>query len=100
MDFTFDPNKDHENLKRHGIDFEQAQEMWNGTHVIIPAKNVSGENRYAILGKVGGKVCMGIFTMRDDGIRLISACRETDFEKKSFSLIFPDSSFVFNFSTS
>jgi len=50
MDFTFDPNKDHENLKRHGIDFEQAQEMWNGTHVIIPAKNVSGENRYAILG--------------------------------------------------
>ncbi len=77
MDFTFDPNKNRENLKRHGVDFERAQEIWDGPHVIIPAKNVSGEDRYAILGKIGRKVYMGIFTMRDDGIRLIS-CHRAD----------------------
>jgi hypothetical protein len=29
MDFEYDPNKSEANKAKHGIDFEEAQELWN-----------------------------------------------------------------------
>ena len=29
MQFEYDPNKSDSNLEKHGIDFEEAQELWN-----------------------------------------------------------------------
>jgi len=70
--FEYDSNKSKSNKQRHGIDFKEAQELWINTHVIIPAKNVIGENRLAILGKIKGKHYMAIFTERDESVRIIS----------------------------
>lgn len=77
MRFDFDPHKDFENRKRHGIDFEEAQRLWERTHVIIPAKDVRGEKRFAILGKIQRKVFIAIYTERNDVIRIIS-CHRAD----------------------
>lgn len=77
MDFEFDPEKNFSNLDKHGIDLGEAQKLWQHSHIIIPAKNVTGENRYAILGKIRGKVYMAIFTIRDETIRVIS-CHRAD----------------------
>lgn len=77
MLFDFDPHKNWKNLERHGIDFEEAQKLWEGTHIIIPTKYVGGEDRYAILGKIRGKVYMGICTERNDVTRIIS-CHRAD----------------------
>ncbi|MBI4062996.1 MAG: BrnT family toxin [Elusimicrobia bacterium] len=75
--FEHDPKKSLANQERHGIDLTKAQELWQATHVVIPARNVLGENRYAILGKIGRKLFVAIFTQREDGIRLIS-CHRAD----------------------
>jgi uncharacterized DUF497 family protein len=75
--FVFDEEKNRKNAETHGIDFEETKKLWEGTHVIIPAKEVRGENRSAILGKVRGRVYMAIFTERHGVIRLIS-CHRAD----------------------
>jgi len=75
--FEYDPNKSKSNKQIHGIDFEEAQELWVSTHVIIPAKGIIGENRSAILGKIKEKHYMAIFTKRDESVRIIS-CHRAD----------------------
>lgn len=75
MDFGFDQKKNKLNLKRHGISLNDACYLWEDTHVIIPAKNVSGEFRYAILGEIKQKVYMAIFTRRGKVFRIISCHR-------------------------
>jgi uncharacterized DUF497 family protein len=77
LKFDFDSQKDRTNFEKHGVDFEEAQELWQGPHLIIPAKNVAGESRFAILGVIREKVYVGIYTERDEIIRIIS-CRRAD----------------------
>lgn len=75
--FEFDPKKSRLNKERHGIDLEWAEQLWNETHVVIPAKNVSGESRYLMLAKLETRCYAAIFTLRDETIRLIS-CHRAD----------------------
>jgi uncharacterized DUF497 family protein len=75
--FEFDPGKNKLNEERHGVDLAWAMRLWDETHVIIPAKNVSGESRYLILAKLEGKCYAAIFTERREVIRLIS-CHRAD----------------------
>ncbi len=73
--FEYNLKNSKSNEKRHGIDFIRTQKLWDSTHVIIPAKNVKGERRYLILGKIREKCYAAIFTKREDSIRLISSHR-------------------------
>ena len=73
--FDYDLEKSRSNSERHKIDFEEAQKLWDGTHVIIPAKHVSGERRFAVLGLIRGKVYMAICTKRSGAVRIISCHR-------------------------
>jgi len=75
--FEYDPKKSQLNEKRHGIDLGWARELWDENHIIIPAKNVSGENRHLILAKIGNRCYAAIFTNRGEAIRLIS-CHRAD----------------------
>lgn len=75
--FEFDPEKSRLNEDRHGVKLEWAMQMWDETHIIIPAKNVSGENRYLIMAKIQGKCYAAVFTKRNEAIRLIS-CHRAD----------------------
>lgn len=41
MPFEFDPNKSESNLEKHGIDFNDAQSLWDDEPLLeIPAKNL------------------------------------------------------------
>lgn len=75
--FYYDVTKNQANLEKHGIDFEETKKLWDGTHLIIPAKNIAGENRFAILGRIRSKVYMAIYTERKSTIRIIS-CHRAD----------------------
>lgn len=75
--FEFDPKKSQLNEERHGIDLAWAQDLWDETHVIIPAKHVDGENRHPILAKIEGKCYAAVFTRRGEAMRLIS-CHRAD----------------------
>ncbi|MEP6891813.1 MAG: BrnT family toxin [Nitrospirota bacterium] len=75
--FEFDPIKSERNKKRHGVDLEWAQGLWDVTHIIIPAKDVIGESRCLILAKIGSKCYAAVFTRRGEAVRLIS-CHRAD----------------------
>lgn len=77
MRFEFDPEKSRRNWERHGLDFEEAQELWAETYVVIPAKTVAGETRYAFMAMKDGDCWAAFFTMRGETVRLIS-CHRAD----------------------
>ncbi|MFC1858751.1 BrnT family toxin [Thermodesulfobacteriota bacterium] len=75
MEFEFDPRKSEVNKNKHGIDFIEAQRLWeDDDRIVIPAKTVD-EPRYLIVGRINGKFWSGVFTFRDENIRLISVRR-------------------------
>ena len=75
--FEDDPEKNRANLEKHGIGFEEAQELWYVPHFIVLARYAKGEERLYILGKLNDKLHVAIFTMRGDAARLIS-CHRAD----------------------
>ena len=75
MEFEFDLQKSNSNKIKHGIDFSEAQELWNDPDMIeIPVKT-SDEPRYLVIAKISGKHWSGVITYRGEKIRIISARR-------------------------
>ena len=75
MEFEFDKRKSESNKGKHGIDFIEAQELWDDPDLLeIPAITVD-EPRYLVVGRIGKKHWSGIITYRDDRIRIISVRR-------------------------
>jgi uncharacterized DUF497 family protein len=75
MEFEFDDKKSASNKMKHGIDFEQAQNLWDDPDLIeIPVKT-SDEPRFLVVGKIAGKYWSVIITYRNDKIRIISVRR-------------------------
>ena len=75
MDFEHDPEKSRRNREKHGIDFEQAQALWDDPLAIeIPART-QDEPRFLVIGRIEGKHWSAVVTYRDGRIRLISVRR-------------------------
>ncbi len=75
MKFEFDPEKSKLNKEKHGIDFFEAQALWEDEYLIeIPAKTI-GENRFIVIGTILSKCWSGVVTYRNDTIRIISVRR-------------------------
>lgn len=80
MNFEYDLNKSRANKTKHGIDFDEAQALWEDSERLeIPAK-VTGEPRYLVIGKMNGKHWSAIVTYRSANIRLISVRRSREEE--------------------
>ena len=78
--FEFDPRKSQANLNKHGIDFVDAQKLWEDPELLqIPAKNVD-EPRYLVIGRMRDKHWSAVITYRDDKIRIISVRRSWEIE--------------------
>ncbi len=75
MEFVFDPKKSESNKKKHGIDFYEAQKLWDDPDFIeIPVKT-NDEPRFLVIGKIAGKHWSGVITYRTEEIRIISVRR-------------------------
>jgi len=75
MEFEFDNHKSKENKKRHGIDFVEAQMLWDDSDRIeVPARTID-EPRFIVIAKIADKYWSGIITYRDEKIRIISVRR-------------------------
>ncbi len=75
MNFEFDPKKSLSNFVKHGIDFIQAQLLWEDSNLLsIKAKEID-EPRTLFIGKIDDKYWSAIATMRKENIRLISVRR-------------------------
>jgi uncharacterized protein len=75
MEFEYDPNKSGSNKGKHGIDFIEAQDLWDDEEFVeIPIKT-SDEPRFLIIGKIHGKTWSAIITYREGKVRIISVRR-------------------------
>jgi uncharacterized protein len=84
MPFEFDENKSILNRKKHGIDFIEAQKLWNDPErVIIPAREMD-EIRNMIIGRIERTVWSAIYTTRKENIRIISVRKARENEKEIY----------------
>jgi hypothetical protein len=73
--FEYDENKSQSNLAKHGIDFVEAQKLWDDPNTFeIPAKT-EDETRSLIVGKIGDKHWTAVITYRGQNTRIISVRR-------------------------
>jgi hypothetical protein len=80
MTFEFDSSKSQRNREKHGINFDEAQALWNDEDRLeIPAKTLD-EPRFLVVGKINNKYWSAIITYRDENIRIISVRRSRDEE--------------------
>lgn len=87
--FEFDKEKSRSNKIKHGIDFYEAQELWESvyieTHLIS-----EGEPRWAVVGIIGNLFWTAIITKRLSNIRIISVRRSRYEEKQSYQEYFQE----------
>ncbi len=73
--FEFDAAKSESNRAKHGIDFLEAQSLWNDPMLLeIPAKT-DDEPRFLVVGMIDGKHWSAVITYRGSHVRLISVRR-------------------------
>jgi uncharacterized DUF497 family protein len=75
MEFEFDLIKSNSNKEKHGIDFYEAQTLWNDPYLIEIPVITSDEPRFLIIGKISGKYWSGVITYRSEKTRIISVRR-------------------------
>lgn len=83
LTFEYDPVKSAANLEKHGIDFDEAQQLWEGVYLKAPARK-KGERRYAVVGVLRGTHWTAIATDRCGRIRIISVRRATEQERNRY----------------
>ena len=84
MEFEFDERKSQSNKKKHGIDFVEAQALWDDPELLeIPLK-AEDEPRLLMVGQIGGKHWSAIVTRREPRVRIISVRRSRNEERELY----------------
>jgi uncharacterized DUF497 family protein len=88
MTFEYDEQKSSINKSKHGIDFKEAQKLWEDPYAFeIPSPHSESEDRFLVLGKINSKNYTAIITYRDINIRIISVRRSREKESKLYESI-------------
>ncbi|MEC4989037.1 MAG: BrnT family toxin [Oscillatoria sp. PMC 1068.18] len=80
MLFEYDPNKSQTNKLKHGIDFEEAQQLWSDSYRVEVEARSTTENRFLVIGKIDDKHWSAVITYRGEAIRIISVRRARENE--------------------
>lgn len=75
MPFEFDSEKSAANKLKHGIDFREAQVLWEDLDYIEVPVTTTDEPRSLVIGKINGKHWSGVITCRGESVRIISVRR-------------------------
>ncbi|WP_255440734.1 BrnT family toxin, partial [Paracoccus sp. MC1854] len=63
------------NREKHGIDFDEAQALWDDPYLIEAPANVTDEPRFLAVGMIGARHWTAVYTYRSDRVRIISVRR-------------------------
>ena len=75
MEFEFDSAKSMSNLAKHGIDFNDAKQLWRDPKVLIVRARQVVEPRWIAIAFLDRTYWSAIFTYRGERIRIISVRR-------------------------
>lgn len=88
MEFEFDESKRLTNIARHGLDFLDADILFDNPHLEAPAKTVDGEQRWLAIGTIDDVYVTVVFARRGSVIRIISMRRARHDEKRQHQKAF------------
>ncbi len=92
MSFEWDPAKNEANLRKHGVDFEDAIRIFEGpTLEREDTRRHYGERRIQALGRSGKDVLFVVYTWRGAMRRIISARGASRYEREAYCQAFPES---------
>jgi uncharacterized protein len=86
VEFEYDPGKSQSNKTKHGLDFEEAKQIWEDIDrlEVTVSRSVEGEERNLMIGRISDKIWTAVFTRRGRAIRLISVRRAHKKEEKNY----------------
>ena len=85
MKYEWDEKKNKTNIKKHGIDFRDAQDIYQGKMVSAEdTRHAYGEKRMITVGMIGESVCVVVHTTREDTVRIISARKANERERRRY----------------
>ncbi|KAF0109029.1 MAG: hypothetical protein FD146_73 [Anaerolineaceae bacterium] len=86
MTYQWDPRKAAGNLKKHGIEFADAVGVFEDEFALWQEDSADyGEERLVAVGRdFLGRLLVVVFTFRNNDIRIISARKATENERKTY----------------
>ena len=85
MEFEFNEAKSKSNKAKHGIDFVEAEALWDDPEVLeVPLKS-EDEPRVMMIGRIGEKLWSAIITRRQERVRIISVRRSRKEERELYA---------------
>jgi uncharacterized DUF497 family protein len=85
MEFEWDENKRHANIRKHGIDFIDAAKLFDGVTLTVPDDRFDyAEKRFVTFGLLQGVVIAIVHTEDKKAIRIISARKATKYEEQTY----------------
>ena len=91
MRWTWDPKKDRENRRKHGLGFETAQLVFADPLALSRLDPAAGEERWQTVGLIGLAAILVVHTWSDmeagsgeESGRIISARKATAHERKAY----------------
>lgn len=85
MKFEWNENKRQTNITKHGIDFMDAQKIFDYDTVTIEDNRFNyGEQRFIAIGLLNSKMIVVVYTERENIIRIISARKATKNEQRIY----------------
>ena len=85
-EFEWDPEKNRQNLAKHGISFEEASTIFEGPVLSLEDEGAYGEVRERSYGLLRGVVVVCVIhTLRGERTRIISARKATKAERTLFN---------------
>ena len=84
MEFEWDEEKRLSNIEKHHLDFEQALEIFDGRPVLLRESSRDNEPRFITIGPLDDRFIAVVWTNPDGKVRIISARRARDGERKQY----------------
>ena len=75
MPFEYDRHKSAANAAKHGMDFEQAQALWQDPDLLVIPARTEDEPRSLVIGRIHGRHWAAVVTKRGAKVRIISVRR-------------------------
>ena len=88
MILEWDERKRLVNLEKHGLDFLDAIEVFEGPHIVVPSVYDGGEERSLAIGLLQGRSVTAVYTFRSGAIRIISFRRARHEERQKYQELF------------
>ena len=87
MKYEWDERKNKSNIRKHGFDFADAPEIFDGPMLVrLDTRQEYGEDRWVGIGHIQNRVVVVVYLEKEDGetMRIISLRKALSYEREEY----------------